>query len=357
MTEPLDNNGMTSEISSKGRGDNSQGPECVSPAAEPVLQQTMSTLPACTGLDIITSLYQQATEADRLVLLEMNKLYFKDNSFRESIKMSVQKSSRQPFCFMDLPTELRLMIAQYALQADNALEFCWLDHSPILRRATFAGLEKLNALTRTSKQIYSELGSMVWDINTFGFEVHNINHYLGRTHPLKSVSEYELVFEAIRFLVGNGKGQMLKSISVTLSISGLRLTPNSSTSDFPGIPSLTRMIPHAQWRIFDDEWPVLGSRKPLTQSQGVRFKNHGRNLVARLLLNDHAASTTRNWRIFPNIIDRLNVVMSVPAYRKSRRAAKNKRKPSCKATEPPEAWGGSGAQFHARSPPRSVVLS
>ncbi len=73
---------------------------------------------------------------------------------------------------MDLPVEIRLMIARYAVKADKDMNFHWLYYCPTKRRATFEDLERLTALTRTCEQIRTEISSMAWETNTFHFHEH-----------------------------------------------------------------------------------------------------------------------------------------------------------------------------------------
>lgn len=69
---------------------------------------------------------------------------------------------------MDLPIEIRLMIAIHALRSDNPLWF-QVDSTSSVRKGTFQGLEECTGLVRTCKQFHAELSSLVWFVPTFGF--------------------------------------------------------------------------------------------------------------------------------------------------------------------------------------------
>ncbi|KAJ8110387.1 hypothetical protein OPT61_g6756 [Boeremia exigua] len=131
---------------------------------------TMSLAPPTSllsGRDRILCTYEQATETDRFALEEMTLL--QDFEFRTHVNAHIRTNPSRPFRFLDLPTEIRIMVARYVLkgEGDEHLSFRWLIYSSDSRKATFTGLESLTALTRTCKQAHDELSSIVWDINTF----------------------------------------------------------------------------------------------------------------------------------------------------------------------------------------------
>ncbi|KAH7065684.1 hypothetical protein BKA63DRAFT_370033, partial [Paraphoma chrysanthemicola] len=76
-----------------------------------------------------------------------------------------------PFRFMDLPTELRLYIAEYVLCADEPLQWKWLASGVKggFKSGTFRGLYSLATFTRASRQIDSETAGLLWRLNTFRF--------------------------------------------------------------------------------------------------------------------------------------------------------------------------------------------
>ncbi|OSS49470.1 hypothetical protein B5807_05475 [Epicoccum nigrum] len=73
------------------------------------------------------------------------------------------------FRFINLPLELRLIVARYALTADDPLDLKWLQYLPTKKLGTFKKLDQLTTLTRASKNIYNETLDLVWRLNSFDF--------------------------------------------------------------------------------------------------------------------------------------------------------------------------------------------
>ena len=69
------------------------------------------------------------------------------------------------FRFMDLPVELRNIVARYAHAADEPLDFKWLLYTPTKKIGTMDGLDQLTALTRVSKTLREETLDLVWRLN------------------------------------------------------------------------------------------------------------------------------------------------------------------------------------------------
>lgn len=69
------------------------------------------------------------------------------------------------FRFMDLPLELRNIVARYAHAADEPLDFKWLLYTPTKKIGTMDGLDQLTALTRVSKTLREETLDLVWRLN------------------------------------------------------------------------------------------------------------------------------------------------------------------------------------------------
>ncbi|OAL43732.1 hypothetical protein IQ07DRAFT_665821 [Pyrenochaeta sp. DS3sAY3a] len=82
--------------------------------------------------------------------------------------------SRHTLCLLDLPVELRIMIAEYALTDTDELDWSWTSCVSGSRSGTFLSkrnvrLVDLTALRRVSKQLCTETAGLVWKWNTFNF--------------------------------------------------------------------------------------------------------------------------------------------------------------------------------------------
>lgn len=77
----------------------------------------------------------------------------------------------KPFRLMDLPTELRIMIAEYVTTSDHPLTWKWLSYvEGCPRVGTFDGFKELDVLGRVSPQLRAETTIMVRNNNTFGIQ-------------------------------------------------------------------------------------------------------------------------------------------------------------------------------------------
>jgi len=82
---------------------------------------------------------------------------------------------------MDLPPELRIMIASYALHVPGGLGWKWKNYRKGPRVATLGRsnryerpfeLDRVNALARTCRTLYDETRRMVFSVNTIVFDIH-----------------------------------------------------------------------------------------------------------------------------------------------------------------------------------------
>ncbi|KAF2027184.1 hypothetical protein EK21DRAFT_115077 [Setomelanomma holmii] len=74
------------------------------------------------------------------------------------------------FRLMDLPVELRLLVAEYVLQNHETLLWFWgRSVRTGVYKGTFKKLDTLTAITRVSRQLYAETKNLVRNLNTFEF--------------------------------------------------------------------------------------------------------------------------------------------------------------------------------------------
>lgn len=213
------------------------------------------------------------------------------------------------FRLMDLPVELRIEIAKYALTSERPLRFTWLAYTPDKRIATFKGLEKLTALTRVSKQVRAETSKLVWSLNTtFKFDILGIYRGPSYRHfgagPLKWAALEEAV--AFTMLKGPSSIRYVQKIQLELSCYDPRARPGSWKAlqlFAQSMESLSRYAPKVRWEVCTADWvirkeDIFQDPKNSWSDSVESFESDGRRL-ARALAKLDATGVTRNWKVFP----------------------------------------------------------
>ncbi|KAH6643533.1 hypothetical protein C7974DRAFT_407271 [Boeremia exigua] len=282
----------------------------VVPATKPVTSQYTPIARGRTfpGLGRILSLYAQASDPDRFAMLEMIESFAANSAFHASASSFIRHNPHHPFRFMDLPTEIRAIIAGYAFKSDQMLVFRWLERRSTGWVGVFEGTEELTALARTCKQAHSELSHMVWKINTFRISGDIL------IPPPRSTFHYpqlqESLLEAIKFLVDSSNGRTFKSLSLVVPIemvagfgSSCGLAESSLTYCFhiQNLMPEARIEFYARWWECDDYEEGFVVRVRMTLQVGYS--------MIKALANEDSKGIPRAWTLHPYISSRDWIVM------------------------------------------------
>lgn len=90
------------------------------------------------------------------------------------------------FPLLDLPAELRILVANYVLRVPDGLQWFWRNYRKGPRVATLNGrsisfrhkyMEDFTSLSRTCKQIYEETRGLVLQVNVISFNLYQMHSY------------------------------------------------------------------------------------------------------------------------------------------------------------------------------------
>jgi hypothetical protein len=153
---------------------------------------------------------------------------------------------------MDLPIELRLMIATHALRSDNPLWFK-VDSTPSGRKGIFRGLEQCTGLVRACKQLHAELSSLVWTVPTFGF--------VGPTWPAFSFfssarngDRTQLFFETFEFFTRKAMPQKLGNFQIHTNVIEHKSSPWGLKGFAEAVAQLPKVVLDANLEFEDPSW-------------------------------------------------------------------------------------------------------
>ncbi|KAH7066563.1 hypothetical protein FB567DRAFT_542208 [Paraphoma chrysanthemicola] len=116
---------------------------------------------------------------------------------------------------MELPTELRIMIAEFAFYTAEGLCWTWQNYrkgpkvAKLRHRSRFVReqIETLNALSRTCKSLYAEMHTIVFKVNTLVFDCRDMHcarmprNWLNQTYTPSGI--LDTVAEALLFFGRN----------------------------------------------------------------------------------------------------------------------------------------------------------
>tara|TARA_R110002003_G_scaffold37_18_gene2246 strand:+ start:27074 stop:27748 length:675 start_codon:yes stop_codon:yes gene_type:complete len=191
---------------------------------------------------------------------------------------------------MDLPTEIRLQIAQYALNAEQPLSWRWIDRRRS-RTGTFEDIDKCTGLCRVSRQMYAETSTLVWEVNTFEFD----GAWLGvqSTHPANTPRSFTGIMQAYGFFIRHAGHNVIHAIRSVLFRFDLFGTV-AQIMRF--VQSSADHLPRAHLTAVIENWYILRLHGVSTTSAMHCFVGVAREMLKYLTkagLND----SKRNWRI------------------------------------------------------------
>jgi hypothetical protein len=204
---------------------------------------------------------------------------------------------------MDLPIELRLQIAEYALSKETPLTWIWGFFDPTSKKklGTFDGLQELTSLARVSRQLHSELSGYVWRLNEFSFHA---KPYVGDSNGSRRRNVRLMHVYFVRNFPTTHLGDLRL---ITLNMNATKDSWTKSVF-LQSLPSLARGTPNARVRIWLDDWNIYDKRLIGAYSSDVpsgaidlkidKFMSQGREWE-HLLSAPGLEATKRNWRIYP----------------------------------------------------------
>jgi hypothetical protein len=215
----------------------------------------------------------------------------------------------QPFRLMDLPIELRVHIAEYALTSEEPLYWYWTYFGSGEEVGRFNGLMRLTALCRVSKQLHAELWPVVWKVNTFSFEEDNfgmsyLRHIIHSQVPHGPFGPRIVnVSDAYDFFLRKTPDQRLgfyHSISIVISWSG----DSFDRQDFfYYLEAFTHESLTAHVKLQPDNWI---SPTPSATSVSA-FMHLGRKIEAEVSDRVNYTDKPRYWRVFPSSTENVHV--------------------------------------------------
>jgi hypothetical protein len=200
------------------------------------------------------------------------------------------------FRFMDLPLELRNIVARYALTADRPLRFKWLQYTPKEKIGTLHGIDQLTALNRVSKSLRRETMDLVWRLNDFYFsESVASDHHIDPS--LRRGCGIEVIEEAIRGFFHRMSTTSLPRIPIQLGCSTVNGKVRFLTEIDDLVTSCSTLEPRVEWKVFDFSWS-FNCRESGFETTYAIFAEGAKTLRQALARFD-ATIQLRSWRLFP----------------------------------------------------------
>lgn len=212
---------------------------------------------------------------------------------------------------MDLATELRLMIVEYALTDEKDLKWKWTKYRIRARAGTFKGtttLANLTAISRVSHQLYNETKNLVWKLNTFCFlEADDPDNYFRDSdmsdeedEDLGVAIELQGVTSTVEFL---GRAKQPWPVEHIQHVRVIRrpfeYIPKTRYCLVDAISSLAGMIPETRVTLRDYNWVLREGHPDNLAEDFEEFVYEG---LAMSTYNNSLplyVAYPRNWRIFP----------------------------------------------------------
>lgn len=199
---------------------------------------------------------------------------------------------------MDLPTELRVKIAKYALHHDGGLNWYWKlkkNGDPETYVGSFRlsnKSESINPLGETCTQLYEETSAIPFKVNILIFGPYFMNR---RVDPLEG---WRAAFDAYNhFLTKSPRSISAVSKSVHFDYHFGQLARRTTLVN--GIFEAAKKSPHLSLRVNDLNWTVMihqGDEERCVK----RFVDRGKE-YENILSTAPFTTETRTWRVFPQL--------------------------------------------------------
>ncbi|KAH7392432.1 hypothetical protein DE146DRAFT_758153 [Phaeosphaeria sp. MPI-PUGE-AT-0046c] len=260
-------------------------------------------------------IYQNADGTKREVLLQTSQSIVK---YVDPAVFVFRKSyirDPTPFRLMDLPIELRLRIAEFALASEEPLEWYWSTYEDDKRVGSFKDLDRVTGLARACRQLYTDISSFVWKVNVLRFGKYCLGEAcydsrlgLAGNHDKVETSRFLYVYEASHFFLRNISSTCLKQVRGLTFKVGMPYEEPLTSEVFQSIARISKMIPSAKIRLEVINWFHMGKMQlhrqwALPSKSTLRFMTRARQIEASLAAIDFQTEK-RNWRIYPNSITR-----------------------------------------------------
>jgi hypothetical protein len=241
-----------------------------------------------------------------------NLSFVNDADFRDNVHMyHWRQSLKKPFRIMDLPTELRVMIAEYALTSEERLCWEWLNHESKpasgsgMCRGTFAGLEQLTYLCRVSRQLYKETSTIVWKNNNFAFEENNLGIICDDKDNFGLTPRASLRHAHGFFLRVAGPAFTSRLRYITLGLYLGRTRGGSLLKGLHAASKLANLTAGATVSIHNSCWTQKDPKTSINNDlhDFITYRAIG-NEHSAALLDLYPARKSRNWIVYPALAER-----------------------------------------------------
>lgn len=200
------------------------------------------------------------------------------------------------FRFIDLPVELRNIVARYALTADKPLRFVWLQYTTTKKIGTLNGLDQLTALNRVSKSLRRETMDLVWRLNDFYFSESVASHH--HIDPsLRRGFGIEVIEKAIRVFFHRMSTTSLPRIPIQLGCSTVNGNIRYLTEIEDLVTSYSTVEPRAEWKVFDSSWTLYCVESVFATAYTTFVEQE--KIIRLALASLDATIQSRRWRVFP----------------------------------------------------------
>lgn len=196
---------------------------------------------------------------------------------------------------MDLPTEIRVMIAKYALAYDDGLVWRWIEQpdgkcvGKFCDMNTFIYSDKLGAPIEVlclTRQLHQETMHLWPKMNELCFdgERYNLSDYQWTSSPLNcAIADFT-------FYLDHANENITSQLNFTIICSAIDCYPSEALK----LLVLTQNMPHLNLRVVDPGWSVVKA----TKGTAREFVKSGR-IVVDFLRRDKFTGIRRTWRVFP----------------------------------------------------------
>jgi hypothetical protein len=197
---------------------------------------------------------------------------------------------------MDLPTELRLNIAKYALASGVSREWRWKCTSSEVV-GSFSDKDNSRALCQVSRQLHRELTFIYWNVNDFDFTGACMSRMCALPEP-EGPEEVRHNTGSYMFFLKHANTDILRALRYVTFRTTLWGTPFERVKALRYIDTLPKLASHVQIKVEDDYWSLIGfySTEKVAISE---FISKGRTRESELETAGLAERCKRQWRLFP----------------------------------------------------------